>query len=91
MISKAVRLGIKLAFKPKTFNISEFSAMTEGIHFPNKVAFNINKSATNFDCVVLDSKMGKKYIFSLKNKEGKLVQRFETGFGQNYVKNLLIT
>ena len=85
MLSKSIRLGIKLASK-QTYNISEISNLTKNIRFPDNLLQNIKSTSANFDYVVLDSKIGKKYIFSLKNQEGKLVQRFETDFGQNYIK-----
>lgn len=84
MLSKSIRLGIKLASK-QTYNISEISNLTKNIRFPNKLLPNIESNFINLDYVVLDSKIGKKYIFSLKNQEGKLIQRYETGFGQNYI------
>ena len=85
MLSKSIRLGIKLVSK-QTYNFSEFSNLTKEVHFPNKLLQNIKSTSTKFDYVILNSKIGKKYIFSIKNQEGKLIHRYETDYGQNYVK-----
>ena len=83
MLSKSLILGAKLLPKSKGLEISELSNAIKNFKLPPNL--NINSSATNFDKVVLKSKIGNKYIFSLNDNEGKLLQRFETEFGRDWI------
>lgn len=83
MLSKSLILGAKLFSKSKGLEISEISNAIKNFKLPPNL--NINSNATNFDKVVLNSKCGNKYIFSLKDNEGKLLQKFETDFGSDWI------
>ena len=85
MLSKTVGFGIKLLRKEKSIDISNLFKNADNIMFHNKLLENVNPNATVFDRVVLNSKKGEKYIYSLRNQDGELLQRFKTDFGENYV------
>ena len=63
MLSKSLILGAKLLSKSKGLEISELSNAIKNFKLPPNL--NINSNAINFDKVVLESKIGNKYIFSL--------------------------
>lgn len=76
---------VKLVKKSKNLDIADLKTLMDssGLVLPKNIT--PNKLATTFDCAIFKSKTGKKHIISLKNEEGKLIQRFSTDFGQKEI------
>ena len=88
MVLHAIRFGIRyaddfarLVCKKEKVDISRLSLLMDGKGIKLPKEFPLDKTATTFDCAILKSSSGNKYIISLKNEHGKLLQRFSTDFG----------
>ena len=94
MVLHAIKFGIRyaddfarLVCKKENVNITRLSLLMDGKGIKLPKEFPLDKTATTFDCAILKSSSGNKYIISLKNEHGKLLQRFSTDFGDIKISN----